>query len=152
MFIRYKVIEHERTEDAPFVGALISAIGCNIGCKNCFNQHLKTAPTLYATAEELIEMVKVNPFNEGIIMAGLEWSDQPEELVELVQKSLDQGLNVMIYTGYSLDVFMSRVPALETVRGTIYLKHGAYVPQLESTQMYGVQLASSNQRIDVLSH
>lgn len=99
MEIRYKFIQDERTEDAPFVGALISAIGCKNKCKGCFNRHLKTYPTLKNTAEEIIEMVKSNPFNEGIILGGLEWSEQPIELIELCKVASENGLKVMIYTG-----------------------------------------------------
>lgn len=150
--IRYKAIEHERMEDAPFIGALISAIDCHIGCKNCFNQHLKDRPTLLKTAEALIAEVRSNPFNEGLILAGLEWSEQPEELVELVAEALKSKLEVIVYTGLDLEVFLKRVPALLDLEGDIYIKHGAYIPEQASCDYanHKVKLASSNQRIDLI--
>jgi recombinational DNA repair protein RecR len=35
--INYKLIESERVEDAPFMGALISACDCKYNCPNCLN-------------------------------------------------------------------------------------------------------------------
>ena len=43
LIINYKTIVNERTEDAPFIGALISAIDCKFNCKKCFNQDIKSA-------------------------------------------------------------------------------------------------------------
>ena len=62
MKIHYKLIEHERTQDAPFVGALISATRCNYNCKNCFNQEVKKYKTQVKEAEEIIrtESISIN--------------------------------------------------------------------------------------------
>lgn len=105
MDIHYKKIEHERLEDAPFVGALISAVDCKLNCKGCFNRDWKKEPTYTATAEDIIKSVKSNPFNEGIILAGLEWSMQPLELVELCKVASENALQVIIYTGHDLGDF-----------------------------------------------
>lgn len=147
--IRYKVIEHERVEDAPFIGALISAITCHIGCEGCFNQSVKGMATQVASAEILIKQILENPFNEGVILGGLEWSEQPRELVQLVESALKNKLKVMIYTGHSLNVFFSRVPELLKIEGAFYIKHGRYdaTQSVESYVVYGVQLASRNQGI-----
>ena len=107
MLIHYKTIEHERVSDSPFVGALVCAAGCSFHCSGCFNQHLLATPTLTATAEEIVAEIKANPFNEGIILAGLEWSLQPQELVELVSVASKAGLQVMIYTGCGLVEFQT---------------------------------------------
>ncbi len=152
-FIRYKTIEHERVEDAPFVGALISAIDCHIGCKNCFNQHVKLMPTLYSTPAAIVQEVLTNPFNQGMIFAGLEWSEQPQELVMMVEECLNSSLEVMIYTGLTLDEFLKRVPGLLDIEGSIYIKHGAYIPEKATydNEHHRVRLASSNQHIDFLN-
>ena len=104
MEIHYKGIAHERTEDAPFIGALVCAMDCEFNCYDCFNQHLRDVETPFYvnTAEEIVAKIKENPFNEGILLAGLEWSLQPLELVELASVASKAGLQVMIYTGNSL--------------------------------------------------
>lgn len=110
MKIRYKSITHERTEDATFIGSLICGNTCKFGCKNCFNQDLKTLLDITETSEKIIENVKSNPFNEGIILGGLEWSDQPLELLDLVDKASQSDLKVMIYTGCeTLPDFQTRI-------------------------------------------
>jgi pyruvate-formate lyase-activating enzyme len=105
MNIKYKQIEHERVEDAPFIGALICAVDCNINCPDCFNQHLKQYPTIEKSANEIINEVKSNPFNKGIILAGLEWTLQPEEMRELIYLAQENNLKVMLYTGLDECVF-----------------------------------------------
>lgn len=108
--IRYKGIEHERTEDAPFVGALIIAPTCKFKCNGCFNRNLKKVPDIINTAKEIIDAVKENPFNEGIVLGGLEWSESPLELLELVKEASERGLKIMIYTGCNdLSMFHSRL-------------------------------------------
>ncbi len=152
MNIRYKLIEQERFQDAPFTGALVCAVGCDLNCPGCFNESVKQMPTSIQSAEGIVKSISDNPFNEGIILGGLEWSLQPDELLELVKTALEQDLKVMIYTGLPLEQFLDRVPRLVTVEGEIYIKHGAYDSSLSHVQpvMYGVKLASENQRIDKL--
>lgn len=109
MAIRYKEIIHERVEDAPFIGALICGISCSRGCTDCINQHLKDKYYVRCDSGAIINRIKKNPINEGIIFAGLEWTEQPLELLELAQKASDAKLKIMIYTGYELDEFYARI-------------------------------------------
>ena len=109
MKILYKGIIHERTEDSPFVGALIIAPTCKMKCRGCFNRELKKQENLTATAQEIIAEVLDNPFNEGIILAGLEWSESPNELLELMIEASDKGLKVIVYTGCELEQFQARI-------------------------------------------
>ena len=146
--IAYKTIEHERFEDAPFVGALISAIDCNMNCKSCFNQWVKEEKTVYKNPKEIISEIKSNKFNKGVIFGGLEWSLQPEDLYKLTKESIDSELNVMIYTGlYEYD-FFKKVPKMKKLSG-FYIKFGTFKENLmvEDNIQYGVKLASSNQYI-----
>lgn len=147
--VRYKLIEHERVEDAPFIGALVSAISCQLGCEGCFNQPLKSLPTQISSAEAIVDTILSNPFNEGIVLGGLEWSEQPKELVRLVEAALQKHLKVMIYTGYSLKMFFNRVPELLDIEGALYIKYGKYDASKSDPNYYryGVQLASKNQGI-----
>lgn len=146
--VRYKLIEHERVEDAPFVGALISAIGCSINCPNCFNQHLKKYPTREASIQEIIKEVKGNFFNQGIILAGLEWTEQPEEMKGLIEEALRNNMEVMIYSGLSEDNFIEKFPGIWNNQ-QIYIKTGGFKKEDSNEHYYseGVKLASSNQRV-----
>lgn len=143
MKIRYKTIEHERIEDAPFCGALISAVNCKFNCKNCFNQPLKNQPTILKEEAEIINEIKSNPFNKGIIFGGLEWTLQTTELVRLARLAKENNLLTMLYTGLSF------ISDRDITQYFDYIKCGQYdeTQKIINHIEYGVTLASSNQHI-----
>lgn len=149
MIIKIKGIVHERVEDAPFMGALICAIDCKFNCKGCFNQYLKTLPTIEMDSEEILDEVIKNPFNEGIILAGLEWSLQPNELRELVNSAINKELKVIIYSGLNEEEFKLKFPDLYSLNKNIYFKFGKYEENLkvDNNIHYDVKLSTSNQKI-----
>jgi pyruvate-formate lyase-activating enzyme len=142
--MRYRGIIHERLEDAPFVGALIIAEGCSLNCKGCFNQHLKESPIYENTPKEIVEMVVSNPFNHGIILGGLEWSEQPEDMLALIAWSTKYDLEVIVYTGLTQEEFESRFGKLYGC----YVKYGGYDETKRGEKYYkGVKLATTNQGV-----
>lgn len=145
--INYKLIEHERLEDAPFVGALISACDCKFNCPDCFNQHVKNLPTLSKSCDDIIAEIKSNVFNDGVIFAGLEWTLQLDECLTLAKAAKENGLKTMIYTGNMSDSPV--VKALENSQLFDYIKCGQFIEGLKTANHieYGVALASSNQHI-----
>jgi organic radical activating enzyme len=148
MQIRYKVIEHERTEDAPFVSSLIASIDCRFSCPGCFNQHLKDMPTLTATAEEIIQEVLSNPFNEGIVLGGLEWTMQKDEAIALVTEAVLKGLKTMFYTGHTtIEGFFNAIGGEDALPRPCLVKVGSYDKTLVGSRMCDVVLASDNQKV-----
>ena len=145
--VSYKGIIHERAEDAPFMGALIIATSCNNGCQGCFNQHLKNAETYTRYADEVIKEVKQNPFNDGIILGGLEWSEQPDDMIALISCAAAAQLKVMVYTGLTEGEFYRRIPI--HYLHNCYVKFGKYDKKCLSDNYasFGVKLASTNQYI-----
>lgn len=144
--IHYKLIEHERTEDAPFMGALISACDCNFNCKNCFNQDIKNIKTKINTIEEIITEIKSNIFNKGIIFAGLEWTLQINEVLYLARKAKDNDLFTILYTGNDFDYFIKHNLYINDFD---YIKCGKFIEEQKTINHieYGVTLASLNQHI-----
>lgn len=153
MLIKHKGITHERMADAPFTGALICANNCTIGCKGCFNQYLKEEKAQENFVGDIIKIVKSNAFNDGIILAGLEWSLQSNQMMALTRAALAHGLSVMIYTGYNQKEFIRRVPEVLTLKGQVYIKYGAYDERklVNDNIQYGVKLASSNQCLEKIN-
>lgn len=145
--VKYRGIEHERTEDAPFIGALLFAANCHHGCMNCFNQHLKKTELLWTSAAEIVKLVEADIFNQGIILGGLEWTEQPEELKDIVHLALCEGLQVMIYTHMTVLEFHDKFPKF--FGSNIWVKFGEYREdeKTETNIQEGVKLASSNQCI-----
>lgn len=145
--INYKLIVHERCEDAPFVGALIAACDCKFNCPNCFNQHIKTLPVITRSCEDIIAEVRGNPFNKGIIFAGLEWTLQLAECIALATEAKKYGLQTMLYTGH--DLLDDIVTIAQMPQCFDYIKCGRYLEELKTANHieYGVVLASTNQHI-----
>ena len=147
MKIAIKGIFHERTEDAPFIGALICANNCKFNCLNCCNEEYKSLPSYYVNDNEIIQEVKSNLFNKGIIIAGLEWTLQAEEMFRLIELALNNQLEIILYTGMDYDVLIKKFP--ELLNYHIYIKTGKYIRELSTDDniQFGVKLASSNQKI-----
>lgn len=145
--VSYKGIIHERAEDAPFMGALIIGVSCRNNCRNCFNQHLKDKQTYLKFADEIIEEVQQNRFNDGIILAGLEWSEQPDDTIALISCATEAGLKVILYTGLTEYELYRRIPRKFLVGS--YVKFGAYdeTKAANNYKSLGVRLASTNQYI-----
>lgn len=148
--ICYRGIINERSEDAPFIGALIIAANCSNRCKNCFNQHLKAAKLYCKDVESIIAEVKQNVFNEGIILGGLEWSEQPDEAIALIRCAIENNLKVILYTGLTEPELFKRIPPTHLYG--CYVKFGKYDCNKAVTNYtsFGVALASSNQYINFI--
>src|SRR6056297_666516 len=146
--IKYKGIVHNVLNDAPFIGEILIAPTCTMGCKNCINEHLKTNRILVEdTAKNIIEKVKYYGLNRGIIMSGLEWKESPNAMKALMHEALKESLEVIIYTHHDEKTFLKMFPSLS--KKEIYIKHGAYDEcQIASNHVsYGVKLATENQYI-----
>lgn len=149
--IHYRGIVHERSEDAPFMGALIVATNCSNNCKDCFNQHLKSTEIYCKTAEDIVAEIKHNPFNDGIILGGLEWSEQPDEAISLIRCAIENDLKVILYTGLTERDLFRRIPP--TYLYGCYVKFGRYDKTKASSNYssLGVTLASTNQYIKLIN-
>jgi organic radical activating enzyme len=146
--VHYKGIRHNILNDAPFIGALIIAPSCTRGCKHCFNDHLKHNDIMYEdTAEDIIAEVKANGLNKGIILSGLEWTESPEALTQLIETALSDGLEVILYTHKTEQEFFKQFDQLND--RPIYIKFGPYIPSqtTETNRHFGVKLATDNQYI-----
>lgn len=111
MDIRYKTLEHGIEGEAPFIGAKITAISCPIKCKGCKTRKLLKLPTQTNTSWNIISEIISHPENRGIIFSGLEWSEQADELLELVGVASQHGLEIMIHTGLEMIPFFDKLGA-----------------------------------------
>lgn len=147
MKIRIKGIYHERTEDAPFIGALICANDCKFCCPDCINEDIKKSAGFDMEDTNIIKNVKSNPFNHGIILAGLEWTLQSKEMFRLIDLAIENNLEVILYTGMDKESLFNKFP--ELIKKRLYIKCGRYDKNLRVNEykMHGVYLASSNQEI-----
>lgn len=148
--MEYKGIVHERLGEAPFIGALILANDCPYKCNGCFNQYLKDKKSKTNSAKEIIDSIKSNIFNEGIILGGLEWSYQHKDMIELISEAINNNLKVMVFTHMEKEEFVSKFPQL--LNKNILCKFGEYNENYKSNDYYsyGTKLASTNQYIEYI--
>lgn len=154
MIIRHKGIYSPRF-DAPFIGTLISAISCPFSCEDCINDPLKDPTFDTIDCDEFLDSIANDPFIDGVIYAGLEWSQQSLELYFLLKGSIKRNLKVILYTWYpNLDTLCEALPFMKEFIGSgIYVKFGKYDNKNLSHSdnvHYGVSLASNNQYISII--
>lgn len=147
MLIRFKGIEHNVFGDAPFVGARISSIGCSNNCQGCHSDHLREAPIKEVDVYDLVAHVSNNKFDEGIILGGLEWTEQPEEMTALINVALEAELKVMLYTHLDYWQLLMLFPHLRD--SGITCKFGPYMDFIKDDNYYscGIKLATVNQYV-----
>lgn len=148
MNIHYTYVEKNRLGDAPFLGTLIAGYTCKGNCKGCCNQHILGSTVYEEDSSVLINSIVDDPFSEGIILAGLEWSDQPEEMLCLIDEARSKSLEVILYTRHTEEYMRETFPELFKMSG-LYIKFGEYdeTKIVNDNIHYGVPLISSNQYI-----
>lgn len=146
MIIWHKGLFEERY-DAPFVGMLIAATDCRINCPNCINEWIRSQPIIQDTTDNIFSSLESNNFLEGIILGGLEWTYQKNEMTHLLNEAVKRGYKAMLYTGLYEEEFKIHFPDVYDL--PIYIKFGQYIdgskPTKDSTT--GITLASDNQYI-----
>jgi anaerobic ribonucleoside-triphosphate reductase activating protein len=123
-------------------------------CAGCFNPEswsfeIKELISVEALAEKILE----NPRNEGVTFSGGEPFWQAPALAQLAQKLKASGLNVMSFTGFTLEQLQSEYApagAQELLDQLDILVDGPFVQSL-ATHSPDCPVSSSNQRLHVLN-
>jgi anaerobic ribonucleoside-triphosphate reductase activating protein len=95
---------NESIVDGPGIRYVIFTQGCSHNCVGCHNPqtHDFDGGSLI-DINEIIKQVKRNPLLDGITFSGGEPFEQADVLSELAKEIKAIGLNVMTYTGYTLE-------------------------------------------------
>jgi anaerobic ribonucleoside-triphosphate reductase activating protein len=102
--IRLSGIISESIVDGPGIRMVLFAQGCKHNCSGCHNPetHSFVGGKLYNT-DLIINLIKKNPLLDGLTFSGGEPFEQAEVFSELAVKVKQLGLNIMTYTGYTLE-------------------------------------------------
>lgn len=105
--IRLSGIINESIVDGPGIRMVLFAQGCKHNCSGCHNPetHSFTGGELF-TVNSILEAVKKNPLLDGLTFSGGEPFEQAEGFSYLAEKVKQLGLNIMTYTGYTLEHLM----------------------------------------------
>lgn len=111
-------IYHNSVVDGPGRRSVIQVAGCSIRCPGCYvpETHERTNGTRVSISYVVSEILKHKQNCDGVTILGGEPFDQPFALAELIARIKSLGMNVSVYTGFTLEKLIAeRIPAIDYV-------------------------------------
>jgi anaerobic ribonucleoside-triphosphate reductase activating protein len=140
--------------NGPGCRAVIWVQGCLRECPGCFNPDSWSFKINQLMAvDTLVEKITSNPRNEGVTFSGGEPFWQAPALADLARKLKAKGLNVMSFTGFTLEQLQSKnapAGARDLLAQLDILIDGPYIQSLAINSPES-QVSSSNQRVHVFN-
>jgi anaerobic ribonucleoside-triphosphate reductase activating protein len=144
----------ESEVNGPDCRAVVWVQGCHRECPGCFN------PSSWSfeineliSVEKLAEKIISNPRNQGVTFSGGEPFWQAPALTKLAKKVKNAGLNVMSFTGFTLEKLQSEyAPAgsQELLEQLDILIDGAFIESL-AVNSPNSPVSSSNQKVHIFN-
>ncbi|MEE3716130.1 4Fe-4S single cluster domain-containing protein [Tumidithrix elongata RA019] len=144
----------ESEVNGPGSRAVVWVQGCSRHCRSCFN------PASWAfevnqlmPIEALVNKILSNPHNTGVTFSGGEPFWQAHTLAKVARKVKAAGLNVMAFTGFTLEELRgtnSPMGAEELLAELDLLIDGPYVESL-AVNIPSSPVSSSNQRLHIFN-
>ncbi|KYC39557.1 radical SAM protein [Scytonema hofmannii PCC 7110] len=144
----------ESEVNGPGCRAVIWVQGCSRECPGCFNlESWSFEINQLVSVDSLAEKILSKPRNQGVTFSGGEPFWQAPALASLARKVKAAGLNVMSFSGFTLEQLRSPsgpAGAQDLLEQLDILIDGAYVESLAINSPLS-PVSSSNQRIHVLN-
>ncbi|MDJ0618119.1 MAG: 4Fe-4S single cluster domain-containing protein [Calothrix sp. MO_192.B10] len=144
----------ESEVNGPGCRAVVWVQGCLRECPSCFNPDSWSFEiNQLITVEALAEKILSNPRNTGVTFSGGEPFWQAPALAALARKLKAAGLNVMSFTGFTLERLQSEYApagAQELIDQLDILIDGAFVESLAINDPTS-PVSSSNQRVHIFN-
>lgn len=140
----------ESIVDGPGIRFVVFAQGCPHRCNGCHNPDTWNPNGGYETSvNNIINEIKKNPLITGITLSGGDPFMQANGFAELANQAHKLGLNVITYTGYTIEYLVSNItlhPEWENLlRNTDTLIDGPFI--LSERNLMLKFRGSNNQRI-----
>jgi anaerobic ribonucleoside-triphosphate reductase activating protein len=144
----------ESEVNGPGCRAVIWVQGCLRECPGCFNRDSWSFEiNQLMPVDTLVEKITSNPRNEGVTFSGGEPFWQAPALANLARKVKARGLNIMSFTGFTLEQLQSEnAPAgsQDLLAQLDILIDGPYIQSLAVNSSES-PVSSSNQRVHVFN-
>ncbi|PMB06683.1 radical SAM protein [Fischerella thermalis CCMEE 5273] len=144
----------ESEVNGPGCRAVIWVQGCLRECPGCFNpESWSFEINQLVSVDSLVEKILSNPHNQGVTFSGGEPFWQAAALANLARKVKAAGLNVMSFSGFTLEQLQSEyAPAgsQELLEQLDILIDGPYIQSL-ALNSPDSPVSSSNQRVHVFN-
>jgi anaerobic ribonucleoside-triphosphate reductase activating protein len=144
----------ESEVNGPGYRAVVWVQGCKRACSGCFNPESWSFETSKLIAiEELANQILSNPQNQGVTFSGGEPFWQAPALTQLAKRLKSAGLNIMSFTGFTLNELLSEdapIGSKELIEQLDILVDGPYVESLAINSPDSL-VSSRNQRVHVFN-
>ena len=144
----------ESEVNGPGCRAVVWVQGCKRECPGCFNPaSWSFEENQLISVDELAAKILSNPRNQGVTFSGGEPFWQASELANLAQKLKAAGLNVMSFSGFTLQQLQAKdaPPGAEELLAQLdILIDGPYVESL-AINSPNSPVSSRNQRVHVFN-
>ncbi|NJM65706.1 MAG: radical SAM protein [Acaryochloris sp. RU_4_1] len=144
----------ESEVNGPGCRAVVWVQGCHRACPGCFNpDSWSFAINQFMVVETLIQKILSNPRNQGVTFSEGEPFWQAPALTELACQVKAAGLNVMSFTGFTLDQLRADsapTSAQDLLNQLDILIDGPYVEALK-IHSPDSPVASSNQQVHIFN-
>lgn len=150
MKIRMAGVVSESIVDGPGIRYTLFVQGCPHKCEGCHNpQTHDFCGGKDDDTDAILEKILENPLLDGVTFSGGEPFCQAQPLADLAKKIKQAGLNVISYSGYTIEYLIKNANDengyMELLREIDYLIDGPFVLSLKS---YEAKFrGSTNQRI-----
>jgi anaerobic ribonucleoside-triphosphate reductase activating protein len=144
----------ESEVNGPGCRAVVWVQGCLRECPGCFNTDSWSFEIKeLVEVDQLVEQITSNPRHEGVTFSGGEPFWQAPALAQLARQVKAKGLNVMSFTGFTLEKLQSEYApagAQDLLAQLDILIDGAYI-QSQAINSPDSPVSSRNQRVHVLN-
>jgi anaerobic ribonucleoside-triphosphate reductase activating protein len=145
----------DRSEvNGPGVRAVIWVQGCGRHCPGCFNpDSWSFAINQLVSVDDLVQQVLREPRNQGVTFSGGEPFKQAVALTQVAQQLKAHGLNVMSFTGFTLEQLRSRqapTGSQDLLEQIDLLVDGPYI-ESQAVNSPNFPVSSSNQRVHIFN-
>lgn len=147
-------IYHNSVVDGPGRRSVIQTTGCSRRCRGCAVPQTWEAQDGNLVPISLIvnEIADRRAEHDGVTILGGEPFDQPESVAELVSRLKEKGLNVTVYSGFTIEqLIQKRNPSIDYILTHIdLLIDGPFVVEMRDGA--GEYRGSRNQRLIGISN
>jgi anaerobic ribonucleoside-triphosphate reductase activating protein len=150
MEFRLHALEMASRANGPGLRAVLWFQGCTLDCPGCFNPATHDAAGGFQTDTTVVAARLLSKPNgiEGVSFSGGEPFQQPEALLDLLERMAGAGLSTLVFSGYALNEIQSQPLGPAILSRLDVLIAGRYV---QSLHLGRGLLGSSNQQIHLLT-
>ncbi len=109
--LRLAGVIRESIVDGPGIRLVVFSQGCPHHCKGCHNPETHDPAGGYeSSVDAIISAIEKNPLLAGVTFSGGDPFLQAESFSRLAEKVHGLGLNVITYTGYTIEQLLKGIP------------------------------------------